>query len=817
MAPRHQPNRRRRPLVRGGLATAVALAAVGGTMPFLLSDAHAETSSLTIPAPNRFKPVANPVYGAGPGGVVERTEVKDQSALGYYRWAPDGGTPVDLPASSPYDDVNSIDGGGGSHVSVTSGDVVAIYDSPNRVRVMDMKSATTTQYTLPTGHFYRGVFGSAVLTATRDANGDKNVLHVLRMADGQLTDTLVTGLNGWVAEDGMTLGGDDRSVAIWYAHPDGTRGIGLLDLATAAVTPVLSGATGANAQVVFSDAYVAWYSPEGGNTTARVLPRATPQAADTKVELGSGDAEGTPRLGLVGDWLLTTRQFQQAAGDFLAREGAPLTALPIAGGEPKTLLAHAGWRMAQVPGGGVAVTGGASAGDWAVRRVSVGDDGAPVLRTVREVAPKEGKLRKLSLTAGHLVTAESDTTYLPALFQRQLTLGAAPSAGERSLLVRPDAQTTGEAAQRVYDSRQPVGTGDGHTVVATTDADGAQVLVVLAADGTKTVVPAVDPQTGETMPTGSAHYSAVRSASGRYVVFGDSGRGLEDRQYVVDLDASGGPKVVRVRQGQGGLAVWGTKLWMPSDSDDGTLQAVDLKSGETTVTDPITDNGCQPQQLQTAGPWVYWDCYPSGSVSSGHGVYNTQTRQSSWAPRGALGDGYVVAYDGSRGRLGLTPIGDATRTIEAFTSQYEYPIVEADRFGGAVAYAKERSARITVVDSGVATSQVAEIESRVEQSVNLTSTADAVWDADWLLSKPVIDAQVTVRNKTGRVMFTGAAKEYAAAVSFSWDGRTGDGRYVKDGTYTWELTGAPADGSGGALKVTGTVGISGGQVARTAR
>ncbi|WP_187284858.1 FlgD immunoglobulin-like domain containing protein [Streptomyces sp. uw30] len=813
MAARHKPNRSR-PLARGGLATALALAAAGGSLPFLLSDAHAETPSLTIPAPDRFKPVADPVYGAGPGGVVERTEVKDQSALGYYRWTPDGGTPVDLPASSPSDDVNSIDGGGGSHVSVTSGDVVAIYDFPNQVQLKDMKSGTTTKYTLPDGHFYRGVFGSAVLTATRDANGNKNVLHVLRMTDGQLTDTLATGLNGWVAEDGMTLGGDDRSVAIWYAHPDGTRGVGLLNLATAEVTPVFPGATGTNAQVVFSDAYVAWYSPEGGNTTARVLPRATPQAADTKVELGS-DGEGTPQLGLVGDWVLTTRRFQQAADDFLAREGAPLTALPIGDGQPKTLLEHAGWRMAQVPGGGVAVTGGASAGDWAVRRVSIGDDGAPSLRTVHEVAPKEGKLTRLSLTAGHLVTAESDTTYLPALFQRQITLGAAPSAGERSLLARPDAQTTGEAAQRAYDARQPVGTGDGRTVVATTDADGAQVLVVLAADGTKTVVPAVDPQTGEKMPTGSDHNSTVRSASGRYVVFGDSGRGLEDRQYVVDLDASGGPKVIRVRQGQGGLAVWGTKLWMPSDADDGTLQAVDLKSGETTVTDPITDNGCLPQQLQTAGPWVYWDCYPTGSVSSGHGVYNTQTGQSSWAPRGTLGDGYVVAYDGDRGQLNLTPIGDASRTIEAFTSQYAYPIVAADRFGGAVAYAKERSAQITVVDSGVAASPVAEIESRVEQSVDLTSATDAVWDADWQLSKPVDDAQVTIRNKNGRTVFKGSAEEYAAAVSFTWNGRTGDGRYVNDGTYTWELTGTPADGSGSALKVTGTVAFSGGRSAST--
>ncbi|MFD8071879.1 FlgD immunoglobulin-like domain containing protein [Streptomyces sp. NPDC059718] len=242
---------------------------------------------------------------------------------------------------------------------------------------------------------------------------------------------------------------------------------------------------------------------------------------------------------------------------------------------------------------------------------------------------------------------------------------------------------------------------------------------------------------------------------------------------------------------------------MPGDTE-GTLKAVDLKTGAATETEPITYNGCLPQQMQAVGPWVYWDCYPSGSISDGNGVYNTQTQQWSWVPRGTLGDGYVVAYDYNRGLI-LTPIGDAPRTIEAFTSRYNGPLVEADRFGGAIAYAKEENAQITVVDSDVATSPVTEIESQVEQSVNLASATDAVWDADWQLSKPVTDAQVTIRNKNGRIAFTGSAKEYAAAVSFSWDGRTSDGRYVNDGTYTWELTGTPADGSGTALKVTGTI------------
>lgn len=806
MATRDKPNRRRS-IIRGGLTAAVALATVGGTLPLLLTDAYASPAPLAIPAPDRFKPVANPVYGAGPDGVLERTELPNYPALGHYRWTPDGGTPVELPvgSSGPYDDVNTIDAT--PHLSVTSGDTVAIHDTPSQVTLLDMKSGATTKYTLPDGHDYRGVFGSAVLTATRDANGAYTVLHLLRMADGQLTDIPVTGLNGWVAENGMTLGGDDRSVAIWYAQPDGTHGVGLLDLATAHITPVLPGATGANAQVVFSDQYIAWYSPDGGNTTARVLSRATPEAADTRIELGSGD-EGTPQFGLVGDWLLITRQIRQAQDDRLAREGAPLTALPITGGEPKTLLAHAGSRMAQVPGGGLVATGGASAQDWAVRRVSVGGDGAPVLRTVRVVAPKKGTLRQMSLTAGHLVTVESDTTYLPALFQRDITLGSTPSAGERSLLARPDAETTGEAAQRLYDTGlPPTGTGDGRTVLTATDANGDQKLVVLAADGTKTEVPAVDPATGEKMPTGSDHISTVHSASGRYVVFGDSGRGLEDRQYVVDLDATGGPQVIRVHKGQGGLAVWGTKLWMPG-ATEGALQTVDLKTGALTETDPITDNGCLPEEIQAVGPWVYWDCYPAGNFTGGHGVYNAQTQQPSYAPRGTLGDGYVVRYDYNHYQLDVTPIGGDPHTVEAFTYQYNGPLVKADPFGSAIAYAKENSAEITVVDSGVDTSPVAAIDSWVEQSVNLASATGSVWDAHWQLSKPVTDTQVTIRNKVGHTVFAGPATEYAAAVAFSWDGRDRDGRYVNDGTYTWELAGTPADDNGATLVVTGAINLT---------
>ena len=807
MVARHKHDRRKK-LVRGGIAVAVAVAAAAGSLPFLLSEAQADTVSLTIAAPFRYKPVAAPVYGAGPSGVLNRTEVADQSALGGLRWTLDGGASVTGLTSStpPADDINDPDGS--THVSVTTGDTIGVKESSTQVSLKDMQSGHTTKITLPSGQIYRGVFGSTVLSASRDAKGDWTQLHLVRPTDNGVSDTPVTGITGLVADDDLVLGGDDRSVAIWYEKPDGTRGIGLLELESAEVSPILPGAIGAHAQVAFSDEHIAWYSPDDGNTTAHVLRRDTPDAESTAVDLGQG-RPGDAQIALVGDWPLTTRHVAPASGDLLVHRGQPLRALPIAGGEPRTLLPHAEWRMAQVPGGGVAVTAGISSSTWAMYRVSVDADGNPKLSTARRVDPKEARVEQLSLTAGHLVTAESDSSYLPSLQQRDVALGETMQAGPRSQIAIPDLEDTGENAQREYLGRRAVGTGDGRTVVATLNADGEQVLDVFNTVGKKTVVPAVDPATGEKMPTGSDHYSRVTSASGRYVVFGDSGRGADDRQYVVDLAATGGPKVVHVAKGAGGLAVWGVRLWRPGPTA-GTLEAYDLKAGAVTETVQLGED-CVPKDVQTVGAWVYWDCNPYTDMSD-HGIYNRLTKEHTGTPyRGTLGDGYVVAYDRDRGGLlTLTPIGDASRTLATVPTQYNDPQFAVDRFANGVAYVPERSGKVVVLDPNQITSAVTKIESRVDKSANFRSATDAEWNATWQLSKPVTGAKVTLRDSAGHVVWTRDPQQAAASLTTSWDGRTGEGSWITDGTYTWELTGKPKDGYGADLKVTGTVTFTGG-------
>lgn len=737
-----------------------------------------------IPLPDRYKPTGNPVFGAGTTGVLERRELATVAAMSEYQWTPYGGDSIF--AGSPSD-----------QVTATASDIVS--DSfTDRVTLKDMKAGSSTTLTLPAGQLFKGSFGDAVLTATRNETNEINGLHILRKTADGLSDTPVTGLNGWVERYDTVLGGDTRSVAIWYAKPDGTRGVGLLDLESASVRPILPGVTGgATARVVFSDTRLAWYSPDGGNTTVRVLNREALDGPDAKVALPTG-GEGTVRIGLVGDSLLTTWDVQQQDGDLLQRLGEPLKAVPIAGGEATTLLPHAHAEMAQVPGGGVIVTGGDTAQDWAVRKVTATDDGSLGLTTLRTVPVKRAAVDGVSLTAGELVTSEWDSNYLPSLYQRDITLGGTPEAGERSLLAQPDPAAAGDA-QREFSTAPVTGTGDGRYALTAIGEDGRYDLEVVAPGGQKTVVPPVDPATGEALPTG--HHTWVTSASGRYVVFGDLGRLDSDVQYVVDLEAAGGAKVIRTYKGRGGVAVRGTELWTAGDVA-GTLTSLDLKSGATETVQ--TGDECVPVDVQAVGRWVSWDCHLS--ISGGHGVYDRVSKeQVGGYYSGTLGDGYIVTHDTDNQRLIVSSIGGDTRIIATTPEWAAGKYLDVDRFGTGIAFLADDAKDLQIFDSGVPTSPLAEIESRVETSVDLQSATDPTWQATWQLSKPAVGAKVTIRNRAGKVVRTLDAALSAAALTTAWDGRTDSGKSATNGTYTWQLTAAPKDGSGADLSLTGEI------------
>ncbi|MEU8893312.1 hypothetical protein [Streptomyces sp. NPDC048442] len=74
----------------------------------------------------------------------------------------------------------------------------------------------------------------------------------------------------------------------------------------------------------------------------------------------------------------------------------------------------------------------------------------------------------------------------------------------------------------------------------------------------------------------------------------------------------------------------------------------------------------------------------------------------------------------------------------------------------------------------------------------------------WQLSKPVTGAKVVIR-RTSKVVRTLDATGLGAALTPRWDGRFVDGTSAAAGARIWELTGAPEDGTGTALGVTGTL------------
>ncbi|MER5914303.1 FG-GAP-like repeat-containing protein [Streptomyces sp. NPDC001982] len=800
MAGRHSPDRRRT-LIRTGIATAAALAVAGGATPLLLQGAQAQPTALTIPVPDRFAPLKNTVHDAGTSGFLTREEQEGDAfgtgfgPMGPYRWIPQSG---DAQTVGP-DPADS-----GVQVGGSASDVVALYTKASRtVELKDLKADTSTTFTLPDGHIYLGATGGAVLTATlNDTGSSLEALHVLRKPDGgELTITAVTGP---VPAAGYAVGADGHTIALRTPINYGaSQQITLVDLDAGRADVAFADAYGGNGlMAVLSDTYVGWYDSEYGDDNVHLRRRDALDGPETTVGV-AGSREYPATVALLGDYVLATTGYspQEPGDEYQLRQGGELRALPIGGGEAKTLLPHAALSMAASPDGGVLVTGGADAGHWAVRKATVGADGTIGLSTLRELPARAGQLRALALSSDVLATTEWDTNFYPSVFKRTIDLGDSPSAGDRSVLAQPGATETIAADVRRYAGAVPVGTGDGrfaYKVNYSYSTEKSHLEVRSSAqDSLSLPLPRND---ANGYPT--TYGSDVLSASGRYVVFGQ-GTGPNDHQYVADTAATGGPKIISERVG-GGSAVWGTRLWTVGDTD-GTIKAVDLKSKATADT---VDIGCTPIRLQAVGRWVAWDC------STGSGLYDRTTKQKAELPAaGELGDGFLLSLDKDAGKVRLTDLhtGAVGDTRDLADLPGATGKITADRFGGGVAWLDTATGVVHAQSTGVPASPLARIESHPDTSVNLKSTTDARWDGSWQLSKPAASgAQVVIKDRAGRTVRTLGATARGAALTAAWDGKVSGTAYATDGTYTWTLTAAPKDGQGAALQLTGSITLTGG-------
>ncbi|MFE9092916.1 FG-GAP-like repeat-containing protein [Streptomyces sp. NPDC007264] len=762
----------RRTTARGVVAVLAVLTVTAGPGLFAVTaDADNGVGGTALAAEkvfqaDRYLPRRDRIYSAGPRGYLHAQEGRS----GYLWTSYDTGTTTELGDLARLELPAYLG---------SSSDVVADVVSPTqKVVLRDLSAGTTTDIALTHGA-YEATFGTRVLTQARDADGNR-VLWLY--GDGAPAEgTLVAGWPTGITTNFSVLGGDSGTAVIGYALGNGERHLALVDLATARVTGDVTVSLAPTAVALSADRLV-WYRSD--STVAHVLDRTDLSAAETTVTLPG--AEGTPSVGIAGRWLVVARSVPSDPNNLADKSGEPLTAVPLTGGDPVTLLRHANGSLVTAPDGTLLAVGGTDAGHWAVRRVTDTGAGAPTPTELTAVPPVAAKISRLSLQNGTLATDEADSSFMGAYYTRPIAADGTP----------------GTPTWRKWDGlgTGPYAAGDGRAVTFTAQSVGSYVQSLDKNDEAGFF----------NLPSASG---TVLDATGRYAVVNGSS---PTKQYVGDLGVYSSLEPV-VTRSVTAASVWGTSLWTPG-SGTGVVTAKDLKTGRTTDT-VSTGAPCVPKELQAVGRWIYWSCGPTATA----GVWDRTAKKNIPVPSGQaqLGDGYLVRHDTSAGALLLTSFADGTTTtrkigdLAAGTSSLRGVTWTVDKFGGPAAYV-DADQRIHLVPSGVATQRLSVVESEATDNSSESSAAGSPW-WQWrgLLSKPAASWTATLTRKaTGTVVRTLTGGEVDGTLTTRWDTRDTSGALVPDGTYTFKLTALPADGSGPTLTVTKTVNVSDGAAVR---
>ncbi|MFV0129099.1 FG-GAP-like repeat-containing protein [Streptomyces sp. HMX112] len=647
-------------------------------------------------------------------------------------------------------------------------------DGTRPVAVTDLATGEVTTVTMPAGYIWSGAYTADSVTAYRLVDGLIGELSVLRTVDGATRVSPVEGVPAGVKSIRTHAQQQDgRGAVLVLTAPDRAAALHLLDYATARLT-ALPKNFAPGGYVALGERHLLTWPYE--NATVTTLDRNDPQAAPVTLTMPApaGPERTFARFAVVGDWIVFSRLLDPYAKQHTP--GGRLQAMPVTGGEPRELLRYSDEHFAAAPDGSVLVTGGSGAKDWAVRRVTAGPDGAPVLSTVHEVAPVTARIHALALGGGKLsYVSDADGGAFVSLYDHDVAVTGTPAPGERALRFRLASGVPTELSAL----------GNGRTGYASPHG-GVQVPI----DDTSLEV--ID------VPAGSR----IVDATGRYSVIDAPG----GPQHIGDLGSPRNGHVALTRPSSA-ATVWGTTLWTPGRSA-GTVAWYDLKSKKTSP-DLALGSGCVPNELQAVGRWVHWTCGSGASAKAG--VWDQKTRTSTPVPAGRarLGDGFLVREEGER--LLLTDFHTATGA--AATTPFADVPGDApwavDKFGGHVAYT-DAEQRIRIKPVTVPRSPVGLAESEVEDWIAIGAGADhnPAWDGAWQLSRPPVRWSVAIKDAAGRTVRTIASAERAGArISVSWDGRGDDGRIVSGGPHTWTLSADAGEGTrvvqGGRIAVSG--------------
>ncbi|MEU6395194.1 FG-GAP-like repeat-containing protein [Streptomyces sp. NPDC046939] len=814
-------NRRapRRPRAFGPIALMVTLAVTGtvaGAVGAASPAAAASADPVVVSAGDRFVPRATIVLNAGKTGFLTAQEGDDR--LRWIDYATGAATVLEhrLPKPLSYDvdgfrfDSYPADFGHGS-------DTVAVYaDSPAPHVTLQQRAdaAGAVTVAIPDGQSYVATYGDTVISRT-GTEKETTGLHLLRTGDdGQVQDQELAGLpQGW----NLTISeGDTRSVAVRGIKWEDSRmsqGWWVVDLASGNVK-----ALSTHGESVSFDQDSVFHLGAPESYAAQVYRRDDLDAEPVTLDLRDIAYDDVVRR--FGDDLVTVTPPNPGDNEYRGNE---LVLRDTTGRYLKSLLAVSSTSVHRTPDGSLLVAGAEErtdrgALDWGYYLFTRADDGTITRKRLAGIANREARPAGIALGSGILTTADDSQLYEPGTYvggyrSTWLNTSGRPEEIRSTVdgLMSGRDDDCGQAGS-VYCATL-FASGDGfHGRKEATEQD----VTMLYKNGAASWGPRFD--SGLDSPQ-------LIDLSGRFGIVDQAAGGRQSVLQFTEPDSGKG----LLKRAPVGASVWGNTLWSavspwhdPGSAPSTKVTAQSLPSGTAAE---VFDAGCVAKELQAVGRYVYWRCSDSYAYYRGAGVYDRQSKAvvRLGTDETLLGDGYLVQRSDA---AGLTLV-DLHAGLTAATKAADLPqrvVVPAadlgdrtgrrsgwtvDRFGGHIAYVgADRHVRI--VPSGVPASKVAVIDSEVPATVDLKTDA-AAWTPRWWLSKPGASWSLALKHKaSGKVVRTLTGGEARGQATASWDGRNASGKLVANGAYTWTLTVKPADGVGGDLTASGTVGVRGG-------
>ncbi|MFF0437349.1 hypothetical protein ACFYU9_34635 [Streptomyces sp. NPDC004327] len=748
---------------RRTLAAATTLALAAGLTAAVTGPATAATAGATgatatdevvVPNPGRERPRIDTLRSAGTTGYAH-----DPEGTGTV-WT-DYATGEDTPLP-----VTGINGHSGLHADLGWGPL----DQTRTVAIHHLGSGTTKNVPLPAGQYFSDAYnGDTALAFTKDATTRRLTSATLYQVaeDGTVTPRTIQDLPQ-AFNSFSTVTQDLRGAVLRAQSFAGASALDnsyyLLDYATATIKPLYGVMKGTFA---LSDTQVV-----SGTYDLYSVPRDNPAATPVRTVLPAPAAdEGAPAFAVIGDTVLFQREGTSADATHLP--GKAVRAIPLGGGTVSEVLkaGEVGPRFATAPDGSVLVVGGTGALDWAVRRITVGADGTPLVTRVRELPRVPRRITHLALGGGRLsyLSPLDRGNGFVELADVDTNIGATPAA-------------TLPRTRFWFGVNPPTGLaslGDGDSAVAWNNS----VIRPLTTSGYWPV---------EGIPAGAT----VVDGAGRHVV-----AKAGDTTYVGDFEsAHSGEPTVKLTLKNSPAALWDTKVWKPSATTGNLVDAYDLKTNTTSAAVDLA-SGCRPTDLQaSAGRWLYWAC---GTTKAG--VYDLTLKKSVPVPVGEalLGDGFVVRHEGDKLKLTDAATGQTSDLADlpaSASGSGRRTTWTVDKFGGDVAFV-DAAQDVHVQRVALGRQALAALDSSVPDLsfADLSGVEPAsTWSPVWRFSRPVSwTLRVAKGDGEGVRTFTGAHGA-GASVRVDWDGKDSRGRGVEDGQYRWELTARPLDGSGPA-------------------